>query len=535
MQEWIKNAVFYQIYPTSFYDSNKDGIGDINGIREKLNYIKDLGVNAVWINPFFKSPFKDGGYDIADYYSIDERFGDINDFKTFIKECKRLNIKIIIDLVIGHTSVEHEWFKKSALNENNEYSDYYIWTDNIFNKYMDKTIHGLYERNGGYYINYYACQPALNYGFNNLENNNENENDNYSGGESWKMHYTDERLKPLREEVLNIMRFWMNLGIDGFRVDLANSLVKGCVYNSKEDKDIKGMIWLWNQLLPKMREEYKNIVFIAEWVNPINAVAKCGFDIDFLAHDIECYNELFRNEKTTNLLPNFEKGDNYFSPNGKGDLTNFINYTIDLNNKLKGKGYFSAPSGSHDQIRLAKNKNINTLKCIFSFLLTYKHIPFIYYGDEIGMIHNDKVSKDGGYIRTGARTPMQWDNTKNRGFSVAKEIYLPVNNIENQSVSEQIDDENSLLNFIKKLIKIRKQYTCLNAEGNLDITKIVNGGYPIIYERSDEKNKIVIIINPKNEKQDININYNKVLLSNNCTVQKNNITLKGESCLILLV
>ena len=376
MVSWLKDAIFYQVYPTSFYDSNGDGVGDLNGIALKLDYLKDLGVNAIWINPFYKSPFMDGGYDVEDYCSIDPRFGSMADFDNLVLKCKEQGIKVVIDLVIGHTSTEHKWFKESAKDERNKYSDYYIWTENIFTKYKDKTIHGLYSRNGGYYVNYYACQPALNYGFNKLET--DESNDCYSTGYGWQMHYTDERLKPLREEILDIMRFWLDKGVDGFRVDMANSLVKGCNYDSDKDEDIEGLIWLWDILIGTIKKEYgKEIAFIAEWVYPANAVGKCGFDVDFFAHDIECYNELLRNEKNTNLLPTFEKGYSFFGLDGKGKIENFVNYALKLNGLLKGKGYYSVPTGSHDQVRLSEKKDEDLMKCVFAFILTWSHVPFI--------------------------------------------------------------------------------------------------------------------------------------------------------------
>ncbi|MBQ9480765.1 MAG: hypothetical protein IJU84_01210, partial [Clostridia bacterium] len=472
MTSWIKDAIFYQIYPASFYDGNGDGTGDLKGITQKLDYIADLGVNAIWLNPFYKSPFKDGGYDIENYRSVDERFGTVRDFENLVSECKKRNIRIIIDLVIGHTSTEHEWFKKSAKDETNKYSDYYIWTDSIFSKYRDKTIHGLYPRDGGYYVNYYACQPALNFGFNKIEAGGTA--DNYDNGNGWMMHYTDERLKPLREEVLDIMRFWLDKGVDGFRVDMANSLVKGCVFDSDKDEDIEGNRWLWNILISTIKKEYgEDTAFISEWVNPENAVSKCGFDVDFFAHDIPCYNELFRNEPHTNLLPSFEKGYSFFGKDGKGSIENFINYSLKLNEVLKGKGYYSVPSGSHDQVRLAERKGNDLMKCVFAFLLTYSQVPFIYYGDELGIKHNFSLNKDGGYIRTGARTPMLWNEGKNKGFSLSDEPYLPADT-ETDSVEKQQRDENSLLNAVKKLISIRKEYECLSADGDLEIIKFCN-------------------------------------------------------------
>lgn len=492
--EWLKDAVIYQIYPSSFYDGNDDGIGDLKGITQKLEYLSGLGVNAVWINPFYPSSFYDGGYDVTNYCDVDKRFGNMQDFLNLIKKSKDYNIKIIIDLVLGHTSFKHPWFEKSAEYNKNKYSDYYIWTDSIFCKYKDKTIHGLFERDGGYYANYYASQPALNFGFNDTEQGKEN--DEYSASKSWIMHYTDQRLKPLRDEIISIIEFWFNKGVDGIRFDMANSLVKGCIYNSDDDKDIEGLKWVWDKIFCVIKSKYPDKVFIAEWMYPLNSVGKCGFDLDFFSHDITEYNSLFRNEKGSNLLPSFEKGDNYFSENGKGDINGFIEVCKKMFCNIKEKGYVSVPSGSHDQIRIAKNKNQTVLKTIYAFLLTFKHVPIIYYGDEIGITHHENINKEGGYIRTGARTPFQWTNGENRGFSKNEDIFLPVNNNIDQSLESQIADENSLFNTIKKLISIRKKYKCLNAQGEINI---LNTNYPLIYERYNENEKIIICINPKNQ------------------------------------
>lgn len=488
--------MFYQIYPTSFFDSDGDGVGDLRGIVEKLPYVKELGANAIWLNPFYPSPFMDGGYDVSDYYSVCERFGSMKDFEDLIETCKKLQIRVVIDLVIGHTSDRHAWFLQSAKDERNEYSDWYIWTDSNFNKYRDRSIHGLYPRDGGYVINYYACQPALNYGFNRLPEKGKRESA-YDLGEDWKMHYTDERLKPLREEILNIMRFWLNRGVDGFRVDLANSLVKECVYNSDCDEDIEGLKWLWNILIGTIKAEYPQAAFIAEWVYPANSVGKCGFDVDYLAHDCSEYNDLFRNEKGTNILPAFERGDNYFSPNGKGSVVDFLKYTEKLYGLLEGKGFFSVPSGYHDVIRLAHGKDEQTLKIAFAFLLTYKHVPFIYYGDELGMDHTFGINKDGGYIRTGCRTPMQWTNGKNRGFSVAaaEKLYLPVNDAKEQSAESQSSRADSLSNTIKRLLAIRRENRAFDADSPLKVVAAEENGL-LVYERSDGKKTFTIAIMP---------------------------------------
>lgn len=533
MNTWLKDSIFYQVYPTSFFDSNNDGVGDLQGITEKLDYIKDLGVNAIWLNPFYVSPFMDGGYDVADYCAVNEKFGTMADFEALIAKCKTLGIRVVIDLVIGHTSDKHPWFLQSTKDEKNEYSDWYIWTDNNFNKYKDKSIHGLYPRDGGYVINYYACQPALNFGFNKPPREAD-PNNAYDMGENWKMHYTDERLKPLREKILDIMRFWLNKGVDGFRVDMANSLVKDCVYDSDNDEDVEGLKWLWNLLIGTIKSEYHDAAFIAEWVYPSNSVGKCGFDLDYLAHDRPEYNDLIRNEKNTNILPAFEHGHNYFSPEGKGSVDSFLAYTARLYKEIEGKGYFSVPSGYHDIIRVGEKKDEETLKGIFAFLLTYKHVPFIYYGDEIGMTHNYTINKDGGFIRTGCRTPMQWTNGRNRGFSKAdeKDLYLPVNSDVAQSVESMSARENSLLRTVQDLIKLRKEYSAFNADGDLEIVSSNNGGYPLVYKRSDKNGSFTIAVNPADVAVDVE-KTGEILLQNHCKQQGETICLLGRSFVIM--
>ncbi len=531
MNNWIKNAIFYQIYPTSFYDSNGDGIGDLNGITEKLSYVKEMGFNAVWINPFFKSPFMDGGYDVADYCAIDEKFGTMQDFDNLIKKAKELGIRVVIDLVIGHTSNEHPWFKKSSEFERNEYWDWYIWTDSIFNKYGANTIHGLYPRDAGYYMNYYACQPGLNYGFNTVDETYQKKSI-WDLGESWKIHYKDERLKPLREEILRIMRFWLAKGVDGFRVDMAASLIKGSKCCSDDPKDIEGLIWLWDYFIGNVKKDYPEAVFVAEWGYPSNSIGKCRFDIDYLAHENQEYNELFRNEKDTNIIAPFEQGDNYFSGNGKGDISNFIKIANKFYEGTTDKGAFSVPSGYHDIVRIAEKKDEELLKVIFAFLYTFKHVPFIYYGDEIAMTHQYGINKDGGFIRTGARTPMQWTNDKNRGFSTADETYLPSNNEERQSVESMLKDENSLIYTVKALGKIRQENACLNADTTQEYVLTENRGYPFVYKRTDGKNTIIVYINPSNETFVLDKVDGEVLLSNNCFLG-DKLTLNGKSFAII--
>ncbi len=527
MLNWLDQAVFYEIYPTSFYDSNGDGIGDLKGIAQKVGYLKDLGIDCVWLNPIYKSPFKDGGYDISDYYEIDKRFGTMADLEDLVQTFHKNGIKLVLDLVIGHTSDKHPWFKKSACVKRNAYSDYYIWTDSLFQDYPG-LIRGLYKRDGGYLPNYYASQPSLNFGFEHTDPDN-----------SWKLHYTDERLTPLREEILRIMRFYLDKGVDGFRVDMASSLVKeGASFSEKalfdnSDEGLSGIKWFWNKVLGQLRSEYEDKVYIAEWVLPQRSIGKCGFDMDFLTHDTIPFNTLYRYEKGCNLGdgPYYVRGDNYFSPNGKGNLNDFVDYTNYLYNLLGSKGIFSAPTTTHDEIRMPTGKNADLVKTIFAFMLTFKHIPFIYYGDELGMEHNFNVSKDGGGIRTGARTPMQWTEEPGRGFSAKKTTYLPVSRKKGASVSAQAEDGNSILSTVRELIRIRKEHPSLSACAD---QKFIETGYPAVYERSNGAETVVVMINPSDREMERDCNCSKVLLAQNAEITGKKVRLMPQSFVVMV-
>ena len=213
MPNWLKDAVFYEIYPQSFNDTNNDGIGDINGIIEKLDYIKDLGCNALWINPCYDSPFKDAGYDVRDYKKVAPRYGTNQDLYRLFGEAHNRDIKVLLDLVPGHTSEEHEWFKQSQKAEKNEYSNRYAWTNHAFQGIANHPyVSGECERNGSYMLNFFKCQPALNYGFLNRT-------------EDWQLPPDHPDCIATREAMKDIIRFWLDHGCDGFRVDMADSLV----------------------------------------------------------------------------------------------------------------------------------------------------------------------------------------------------------------------------------------------------------------------------------------------------------------------
>lgn len=466
---WLDNAVFYEIYPQSFNDTNGDGIGDFNGIIEKLDYIKSLGCNAVWLNPCFESPFGDAGYDVSDYYSAAPRYGTNEDLKRLFEGCHKRDMHILLDLVPGHTSVEHNWFKESMKSEKNTYSDRYIWTDSIWEEPQGMgCIRGISDRDGSCAVNFFSHQPALNYGF-------------YKCDRPWQQPMDGEGPRATLEEMKNIMRFWLSMGCDGFRVDMAGSLVK-------HDEDGKGTIKLWQNVREFLDREFPEAVMVSEWGEPDKSL-QGGFHMDFLLHfGPSHYNDLFRCEEP------------FFSSRGKGDVSEFVSKYKENYEKSEKKGLICIPSGNHDMDRLARSIQGDELKIAFAFLLSMPGAPFIYYGDEIGMRYVEGLaSVEGGYGRTGSRSPMQWDNTVNAGFSSAPKEKLYIKQDESSdrpTVQAQTADENSLWHEIQQLIRIRQAHKALQSNGEITFVYAEKNAYPLAYLRSAENENILVIINP---------------------------------------
>ena len=468
--KWLSDAVFYEIYPQSFCDSNADGIGDINGIITKLDYIKELGCNAIWLNPCFVSPFGDAGYDISDYYTVAPRYGTNEDIKRLFSEVHKRDMHILLDLVPGHTSVEHPWFKESLKAERNEFSDRYIWTDSIWEE-PDKmgSLRGISDRDGSCAVNFFSHQPALNYGF-------------YNPEKKWQMSTESEAALSTIEEIKNIMRFWLKMGCDGFRVDMAGVLVK----NDNEEKS--GTVALWQKIRKFLDEEFPDSAMISEWGEPDKAL-QGGFHMDFLLHfGPSHYNDLFRCKEP------------FFSSRGKGDVSAFVEKYKENYEKLERKGLICIPSGNHDMDRLERSIKGDNLKIAFAFLMSVPGAPFIYYGDEIGMRYVENLtSVEGGYDRTGSRSPMQWDKTLNAGFSLAspEKLYIKQDESDDRPDAEsQIADENSLYNEIRKLISIRRSHSALGNNSEIEFIYAEKNEYPLAFIRSSEDEKILVIINP---------------------------------------
>lgn len=472
MKDWLKNAVFYEIYPQTFKDTNSDGIGDINGIIEKLDYIRDMGFNAIWLNPCFDSPFTDAGYDIADYYKVAPRYGTNDDLKRLFNEAHKKDIKVMLDLVPGHTALTCKWFQESLKPEKNEYSDRYIWTDSVWKSCdgysgIRGTMRGFSQRDGGFGVNFYATQPALNYGFAKVT-------------ESWQSAVDSKEALATRAAMIDVICFWLGMGCDGFRVDMAMSLVKA-------DDGFKETIKLWQDVFKNVKSKYPDAAFVSEWGMPDKALI-AGFDMDFLLPTAGShYKELFRTDKP------------YFSKDGGGDISAFFDLYMKNISLTGGKGLMCIPSGNHDTPRISYMLDETEMKVAYAFLMAMPGAPFIYYGDEIGMKYlADIQSVEGGYERTGTRSPMQWNSETNSGFSLAAsdKLYIMLDPDENRpTVEKQLNDENSILNELKKQIKVRKQNVGLQSEASIELIYMEKEQYPFVFKRNGD---ILIAINPLN-------------------------------------
>jgi glycosidase len=501
--EWLYDAVFYQIYPQSFFDSNGDGIGDLPGITAKLDYIQSLGVSGIWINPFFESPFNDAGYDIADYYTVAPRYGTLADFHDLIQEAHARNIKVLFDLVIGHCSWDNAWFKQSCLQALNSYSDWFIWTDSVWTPAPAgfEVIRGYAPRMGGYLTNFFVSQPALNFGFAHPD-----------PGYPWQQPVDAPGPLAVRAELKKIIRYWFEQGADGFRADMALSLVKG-------DLDGSATAAVWQEIRQILDEEYPEHVMVAEGGNPALSVGLGGFHVDFcLPWKMPAYNSLFRksiqNEggSQDGVDP---YGFNVFDRSGHGNIQEFMDEFIRHYANIKELGFISIPAGNHDlHPRISQGRTQAEILQAFLFIMTMPGVPFVYYGDEIGMrTVSGLESKEGSYDRTGIRTPMQWDDSSNAGFSSASsdQLYLPLDSAENRpSVEAQEQDPNSILNQLRKLVDIRRTHPALRADADFIIRYAERGAMPIVFERCKGEERLLIAINPTGYPVDVSLSIEKL-------------------------
>lgn len=528
--EWARNAVFYQIYPQTFCDSDGDGIGDLQGIISKLDYVKSLGVDAIWLNPFFDSPFMDAGYDIRDYYKIAPRYGTNDDARRLFDEAHKRGMHVIFDYVVSYTSIDNPWFVESQKQKPNKYSNYYIWTETNWvdppREFAGQFIKGYGQRNGQFMRNFYWCQPALNFGFANPDPE-----------QPWQLPTNHPDVMAMREDLKKVLRFWMDMGADGFRADMAGALVKTRrvrgneqFFNTNENETKL----FWREIRQLLEKEYPEGFMVAEWSYPADALDNC-FHVDFF-HWFNGYNDLFQKE-SWRILNGVSEGHSYFDAEGKGDITAFLKSYMDQYTKTVGKGYISLPLGNHDNARLGNRRTDKELEIIYVFGFTMPGVPFLYYGNEIGMrqLPNDWPQVEGAYQpRNGARTPMQWSGGKNLGFSDAQpeQLYLPVDpSADAPNVAAQEKNPNSLLNKTRRLIALHHSEPALaNYAEFVPIHPAADAtvsAYPFVYARAAGKDVVLVMLNPRAEASEatfpVNIKFRKfkTLCGDNFPISRN--------------
>jgi maltose alpha-D-glucosyltransferase/alpha-amylase len=487
---WLSRAVIYQIYPQSFQDSNGDGIGDLPGITRRLDYLASLGVNTLWLNPIFDSPFLDAGYDIRNFYKVAPRYGTETDLKELFAQAHRREMRVLLDLVPGHTSMDHAWFQAEAANPKNPKSHRYVWKNRDFDPSVGPS-------KDDYIPSFFWHQPALNYGWEQVT-------------EPWMDPVDADGPTQNRAELRKILAYWLDRGADGFRVDMAATLVKhdpraqgvGCEGNSA----------LWRELRAWWDQHYPDRLLVAEWSAPDRAIP-AGFHLDFLMHfNAPGYPSLFFNG--VGSIP-AKEGPCYFDAEGRGSLDIFKESYARQLAGTRGKGYLSLPSANHDFQRLrCGERGWEGLRPAWVFLLTQAGPPTLYYGDEIGMrFLAGSPPKEGSTLegitadnagaadgeRSGTRTPMQWDDTANAGFSTAPAgaLYLPLDSdTERPTVAAQATDPTSLLNFVRTLLRLRAKHPALGAEASYEILNPSGTSYPLVVLREAKGERIMIVVNP---------------------------------------
>ena len=529
-KKWWQKEVGYQIYPRSFYDSNNDGIGDLNGITAKLDYLKELGITLIWVCPIFKSPMDDNGYDISDYYDVNPEFGTKEDLERLIKEAEKRGIKIILDLVINHTSDEHEWFLEALKNPESKYRNYYIfkrgknglpptnWRSHFGGSAWEK-VEGEADENGNemYYLHLFTKkQPDLNW-----EN------------------------PEVRKELYKMVNYWLEKGIAGFRVDAINSIKKdenylnlpvdgadGLAYNVKYTLNQPGIEEFLSKLAKETFKKY-NCMTVAE--TPML--------------EYERYNDFIGEDGFFSMIFDFSYADLDMTKGGFYYSLRDIP-TIELRNAIfesqltQQKYGWGAPFLENHDLPRSLNKffgekanetNAKLLGNVFFFL---RGTPFIYQGQEIGMDNfvrkdisefDDIASKDqyqralgekfsteealyfvNKRSRDNSRTPMQWDNSKNAGFSENENIKSWIKLTGSQSITNvknQLNDEKSIFAHYKKMIDLRQngKYSDCLIYGEFIPVPLENEKI-IAYVRKYENQKLLCISNFSELKQEVKLN-----------------------------
>ncbi len=511
---WWKEAVIYQLYPRSFQDTNGDGVGDLKGITQRLDYLQSLGINAIWLNPICASPNDDNGYDISDYRAIMTEMGTMEDFDEMLAGMKKRNIKLIMDLVINHSSDEHKWFTEAKKSRDNKFYNYYHWWPaekgtpirrySLFDENADAWRYN--KETNSYFLHYFSRkQPDLNW-----EN------------------------PALRQEMYAIMKFWLDKGVAGFRLDAFPFMAKdttwpdkGSSFTNEQFVRYYGADEKVHDYLKEMNDEilskYKDVYTVGEggvipFSKVMDYVNKDRNELNTLYHD-EIANVWGRNE--------YDKGDYVV---GRNNVIGMKEIISKWDTKFLEKGWNTIYLTNHDQSRAVSRYGNDapefrnaSAKMLYTFLLTQKATPYIYNGDEIGMSNirfksisdyndlqtrnrynlelkksqkaaDDYLKMQAELSRDNSRTPMQWNASNLAGFTSGKP-WLPINDNKSTINVEASDkDENSILNFVRKMTKLRKEFKEILVYGKYETQDSKNPDV-FSYTRSNGKDTFLIVLN----------------------------------------
>ena len=531
MKKWWHDKVAYQIYPKSFYDTNGDGIGDLKGIINKLDYLKELGIDIIWLSPIYCSPMVDQGYDISDYYNIDPSFGTMDDMETLLKETKKRNMYVIMDLVVNHCSDKHEWFRKALEDPDGEYGEYFYIREGKGNKppcnwrsYFGGSVWEKIPNTNKYYFHAFAKeQPDLNW-----EN------------------------PKVKEEIYKMINWWLDKGLAGFRIDAIINIKKDLSFQDFEADGDDGLCDMSKMLekvigIGDMRKELKEETFDKYDAFTVGEVfnAKEGELYKFIGKD-GYFSSIF--DFDMEVLGQEQSNRWYLN---KDFTTNQLRDVIFKSQiEALGIGFKANIIENHDEPRGASRYimdgecNDISKKALAIIEVMRRGIPFIYQGQEIGMTNNkvdcidkfndistienyDRAIREGfskeealrlvnKFSRDNARTPFQWDNSINAGFTKGTP-WLQVNeNYKEINAKLQIDDKDSVLSFYKKLINLRKsnEYKEVVVYGEF-IPDLEVYDNVIAFYRKGANKCLMVIINYQNKEQIINFNKTYKILINN--------------------
>jgi alpha-glucosidase len=495
---WWQETTIYQIYPRSFADSNDDGIGDLRGIISKLDYIRDLGFETIWISPFFRSPQQDWGYDVSDYYSVAPEYGSSADADDLIDEVHRRGMRILFDLVMNHTSIRHPWFQESRSSRDNPKRDWYIWKDGDGKRPPNnwKAIPGgpgwHYDEGTGqwYYASFLPFQPDLNF-----------------------------RNPGVKEAMFDVVRYWLDKGVDGFRLDIFHAVYKDAQFRdnpfalvySPTENSTAGFFQKWEHNLhqPETFELAKELRAIADTYSPERLLLGEIFgDDDTVRRYLDKQQDGLKLVFLWELLK--------LKPNVR-----FFRDVIRRYERQYPPPYTPVyVFGNHDQKRVISRIGNDTrqAKLLALFQFTVRGVPVTYYGEEIGMVEEQfpaKTAKDPvgrqyawvpGFLlhlldlyvnRDGCRTPMQWTDGPNAGFCAPGVTpWLPAHeNHETVNVESELADEGSLLNVYRQLLRLRRDSAALRAGAIQLVDEQGSGESLLVYRRASDGEEILVVIN----------------------------------------